>query len=64
MTFNPDNNADRPTLTGTMDEIGEDIRKIKALDVDHMIFAYNFSPIGKDIDKMIDLTKQFSKFAR
>lgn len=63
-TFNPDNNADRPTLTGTMDEIGEDIRKIKALDVDHMIFAYNFSPIGKDIDKMIDLTKQFSKFAR
>jgi probable F420-dependent oxidoreductase len=63
-TFDSDNNAIRPTLRGTMDEIGEDIRKIKALDVDHMIFAYNFSPIGKDIDKMIDLTKQFSKFAR
>ncbi len=63
-TFNSDNNADRPTLTGTIDEIGDDIRKIKDLDVDHMIFAYNFSPIGKDIDKMIDLTKQFSKFAR
>jgi probable F420-dependent oxidoreductase len=63
-TFNPDNNADRPTLTGTIDEIGEDIKKIKDLDVDHLIFAYNFSPIGKDIDKMIDLTKQFSKFAR
>jgi len=62
--FNPDNNADRPTLTGTIDEIGEDIRKIKDLDVDHLIFAYNFSPMGKDIDKMIDLTKQFSKFAR
>jgi len=62
--FNPDNNADSPTLTGTIDEIGEDIRKIKDLDVDHLIFAYNFSPMGKDIDKMIDLTKQFSKFAR
>ena len=62
-TFNPDNNTDRPTLTGTIDEIGDDIRKIKDLDVDHIIFAYNFSPIGKDIDKMIDLTKQFSKFA-
>ncbi len=63
-TFNPDNNTDRPTLTGTIDEIGEDIRKIKDLNVDHIIFAYNFSPIGKDIDKMIDLTRQFSKFAR
>ncbi len=63
-TFNSDNNADRPTLTGTIDEIGDDIKKIKDLDVDHLIFAYNFSPIGKDIDKMIDLTKQFSKFAR
>ena len=61
---NSDNSADRPTLTGTIDEIGDDIRKIKDLDVDHIIFAYNFSPIGKDIDKMIDLTKQFSKFAR
>ena len=63
-TSNSDNNVDRPTLTGTIDEIGDDIRKIKDLDVDHIIFAYNFSPIGKDIDKMIDLTKQFSKFAR
>ena len=61
---NSDNSADRPTLTGTIDEIGDDIRKIKDLDVDQIIFAYNFSPIGKDIDKMIDLTKQFSKFAR
>jgi probable F420-dependent oxidoreductase len=61
---NSDNSVDRPTLTGTIDEIGEDIRKIKDLNVDHIIFAYNFSPIGKDIDKMIDLTKQFSKFAR
>ncbi len=62
-TFNPDSNTDRPTLTGTIDEIGDDIRKIKDLDIDHIIFAYNFSPIGKDVDKMIDITKQFSKFA-
>ena len=26
--------------------------------VDHIIFAYNFMPIGRDIDKMIDITKQ------
>ncbi len=57
-------NLERPTLTGTIDEIGEDISKIKDLGVDHIIFGYNFSSVGKDIDKMIDLTKQFSKFAR
>jgi len=62
--FISDNNVDRPTLTGTIDEIGEDIKKVKDLNVDHIVFGYNFSPIGKDIDKMIDLTRQFSKFAR
>jgi probable F420-dependent oxidoreductase len=58
------NNTDRPTLTGTIDEIGEDIRKIRDLGVDHIAFGYNFSPLGKDIDKMIDLTKQISRFAK
>jgi len=62
--FISDGNVDRPTLTGTIDEIGEDIKKVKDLNVDHIVFGYNFSPIGKDIDKMIDLTRQFSKFAR
>ena len=58
------NGMERPTLEGTMDEIGDDINKIKDLGVDHIIFGYNFSSIGKDVDKMIDLTKQFTKFAR
>jgi probable F420-dependent oxidoreductase len=58
------NNTDRPTLTGTIDEIGEDIRKIRDLGVGHIAFGYNFSPLGKDLDKMIDLTKQLSRFAR
>ncbi len=58
------NNADRPTLTGTIDEIGVDIKKIKDLGVDHIAFDYNFSPLGKDIEKMVDLTKQLSRFAK
>jgi hypothetical protein len=32
--------------------------------VDHIIFGYNFVPIGKDVAKMIDISKQLSKFAR
>lgn len=56
--------TDRPILTGTVEQIGNDIRRIKELGVEHIIFGHNFSPFGKNVDKMIDITKQFSKFAR
>ena len=50
-------------LTGTIDEIGRDIQQIKDIGVDHIVFGYNFVPIGR-VDKMISLTKELSKFAR
>jgi probable F420-dependent oxidoreductase len=51
-------------LTGTIDQIGNDIKKIKDIGIDHIIFGYNFLPIGRDVDSMIEKTKQLSKFAR
>jgi probable F420-dependent oxidoreductase len=51
-------------LSGTIDEIGRDIQRVKGMGVDHIIFGYNFVPVGKDVDKMIDISKQLSKFAR
>jgi probable F420-dependent oxidoreductase len=51
-------------LTGTVDQIRKDIKELKDIGIDHIIFGHNFSPLGKDIDKMIDTTKQFAKFAR
>ena len=51
-------------MTGTVDQIGRDIKELKDIGIDHIIFGHNFSPLGKDIDKMIDTTKQFAKFAR
>jgi probable F420-dependent oxidoreductase len=59
-----DDDGNRPTLTGTVDQIGRDITKIKEMGVDHIAFGYNFSPLGKDIDRMIDLTKHLSRFAK
>jgi hypothetical protein len=44
--------------TGTIDEIGMDIKRIKEIGISHIIFGYNFSPIGEDIDRMISITKQ------
>lgn len=62
---NSDNNSNnRFPMTGTMDQIGKDITRLKNLGIDQIIFGYNFSPMGNDVDKMIDTTKQFSKFAR
>ena len=56
--------SQRFPLIGTVDQVGNDIQRIKQMDVDHIILAYNFIPIGRDIDKMIDITKQLSRYAR
>jgi probable F420-dependent oxidoreductase len=62
---NNNSSSTRTSFTGTIDEIGTDIQMIKELGiVDHIIFSYNFSAEAENIDKMIDITKQFSKFAK
>ena len=58
------NDENRFPLSGTIDEIGSDIQRVKGMGVDHIIFGYNFLPIGRDVAKMIDISKQLSKFAR
>ena len=42
---------------------GNDLQRIRQMGIDH-IFGYNLIPIGRDVDKMIDITKQLSRFAR
>ena len=53
-------NTERFPFSGSIDEIGTDIQRIKQMGIDHIIFG----PIGKDLDKVMDITKQLSKFAR
>jgi probable F420-dependent oxidoreductase len=54
----------RLPMTGTTDQIGTDIDQIKAMNVEHIIFDYVFSPIGKDMKKMIEITKQLARFVK
>lgn len=57
-------NQQRSPMSGTIDQIGTDIDRIKAMGAEHMIFGYAFSPIGKDVKKMMEVTKQLARFAR
>jgi probable F420-dependent oxidoreductase len=57
-------NQPRLPMSGTIDQIGSDIERIKAMGVEHIIFGYAFSPIGRDAKKMMEITKQLARFAR
>lgn len=58
------NEAQRFPLTGTIDQAGNDIQRIKQMGIDHIIFGYNFISVGRDLEKMMDITEHLSKFAR
>jgi probable F420-dependent oxidoreductase len=58
------NESQRFPLTGTIDQIGNDINRIKKMGVDHIVFGYNFLPIGRDIDSVINKSKELTKYAR
>jgi probable F420-dependent oxidoreductase len=57
-------NQPRSPMSGTIDQIGSDIDRFKAMGAEHIIFGYAFSPIGRDVKKMMDVTKQLARFAR
>jgi hypothetical protein len=57
-------NQPRSPMSGTIDQIGRDIDRIKAMGAEHIIFGYAFSPIGRDVKKMMEVTKQLARFAR
>ena len=61
---NSSSNPQRMPMTGTIDQIGSDIERIKAMGAEHIIFGYAFSPIGKDAKNMIEVTKQLARFAK
>ncbi len=57
-------NQPRLPMSATIDQIGSDVERIKAMGADHIIFGYAFSPIGRDVKRMMEVTKQLARFAR
>ena len=57
-------NQPRTPITGTIDQIGSDIEQIKAMGTDQIIIGHLFSSIGKDMKRMIEVTKELARFAK
>jgi probable F420-dependent oxidoreductase len=64
LEFPPSSNQTRVPMTGTIEQVGSDIEKIKAMGTNHIIFGHMFSSIGKDTRKMVEVTKQLARFAK
>ncbi|MFL6434376.1 MAG: hypothetical protein ACJ71O_11660 [Nitrososphaeraceae archaeon] len=52
------NTNQKVSLSGTIEEVGDDLRKIKQMGVDHMIFGF----MGMDSKQVIETVKQLSRF--
>ena len=50
----------RAPFSGTVDDVGDDLRRIKGMGVDHAILQLR----EPDLNRLIDTAKQVSKFAK
>jgi hypothetical protein len=51
-------------MTGTIEQIGNDIEQIKAMGTNHIFFGYMSHFIRKDMIKIVQVTKQLARFAK
>ena len=51
-------------MSGTIDEIGNDIGEIKAIGIEHIVFSHFFSPLYGNMDQFMETSKQLLQFAR
>jgi probable F420-dependent oxidoreductase len=60
----PASNELRTPMTGTIEQIGSDIERLNAIGTDHLILGHIFSPLTKDVRKMLEVTKRLARFAK
>jgi hypothetical protein len=58
------NSKPNELLSCTIDQIGKDLLEIKVIGGEHAILNFNRSPISNNIDDIIDISKQLSRFVR
>lgn len=51
-------------MTGTIDEIGADIKVIKDIGIEHIVLGFFFSPKYERIDQTIEISRQLMRYAK
>ena len=51
-------------MSGTIEEIGNDIREIKDMGIEHVVFSHFFTALYETIDQTIETSKQLLQFAK
>jgi probable F420-dependent oxidoreductase len=51
-------------MSGTIEEIGNDIRELKDMGIEHVVFSNFFTPLYGNIDQTIETSKQLLQFAK
>lgn len=51
-------------MTGTIDEIGADIKVIKDMGIEHIVLGFFFSPKYESIDQTIEISRQLMRYAK
>lgn len=51
-------------MTGTIEEIGADIKVIKDMGIEHIVLGFFFSPKYESIDQTIEISRQFMRYAK
>ena len=54
----------RIPMTGTVEEIGIDISKIKDMGIEHIILGFFFSPIYADTERIMEISKKLMSYAK
>jgi probable F420-dependent oxidoreductase len=56
--------GDRFPMTGTIEEIGNDISKIKDMGIQHIVLGFFFSAVYRDVERAIEISKQLMPYAK
>lgn len=51
-------------MTGTIEEVGSDIREFNSMGIEHIVFGLFFSRIYSNIDQSIEISKQLLQYAK
>jgi alkanesulfonate monooxygenase SsuD/methylene tetrahydromethanopterin reductase-like flavin-dependent oxidoreductase (luciferase family) len=54
----------RHFLSGSIDQVGRDFQEVKKIGIGHAILNYNRSVISDNISKIIEVSKELSRFVR